>query len=172
MALLKVQPDKVYLVAHEVIRLSPLDASVAPEMVPVLSALELKKSIDILQKHRGWSVLETVPRRKAFANGRVCCDQLIQPPGSVIKLRFRPSDFQGDTDDAHNFGTMSDSGLVEMRGLIDWVAILHFWEPAVFVNEAEKREAVASMKDGFLPWSAIPAEAWPHLRKRFAETQS
>jgi hypothetical protein len=170
MVLLKVQPDRQYVVAHEVFRLSPLDAAVPPNMVPIYRAKEVLAAIEKYHRLQQWTVLERVPRRKVFPSGRACCDQLAQPSGSPIVMRFSPSDYQGDTDDAHNFGIISDSGLLEASGVIDWTATLHFWQPALIVNLDDEREARAALTEGFMPWEAMPEGAWPELRKRFVET--
>lgn len=169
MTLLKVAPDKSFMITEARLRF-PVDAHAPYGMIPLIVASDLKKSIENLEKFRGWHVLETVPSRKQFPANMACCEQMLKPSGTALKIRFMPSDFQGDPDDATNFNEVADDNhrlLVE--AIVDWVAIVHFWEPAVHVNMEEVRDDSRSLAagDGFMDWKSIPAHAWPELRKRY-----
>lgn len=167
---LKVQPDKTYLIAEERLRF-PVAADVEPNMVPFLLYKDLRKAVDIFEKHRGWKLLDAVPARKQFPGGKPCCADIMRKKrGESLTIRFMPSDFQGDTDDAHNFNEVSnpDKRLHE-ENIIDWVAIMHFWVPADFVDmSAEKDYSRALNKtQGFAPVDRLPAGAVAEIIKRF-----
>lgn len=171
MTLLKVQPDHTWAIVEERIRF-PVDVSVPPTMVPFVVAKDLQKAIDILEKHRGWRRLETVPTHRSFT-GKPCCTQLAGKPGDTITLKFVPSDFQGDTDDAHNFGEVSDARhRQEEEGLIDWVAIVHFWQPTITINTEQIREETPGPSEGFADWNSLPTDAWLAVRQRFERDRS
>jgi|GEM_PF-2493297 len=169
--LLTVVPDKTYLITEERLRFS-VDATVPPNAVPFIVAKDLQKSIDILERLRGWKRMETVPARTAFPLDKVCCEQMRQKPGTTIGLRFLPSNAQGDLDDMTNFGLVSDENKrFYVDGLIDWVAVVHFWQPAVVINndaEKEANEALYTPTEGFARWEDLPLNAWSAARKRFA----
>ncbi len=168
MSLIKVQPDREWLIVENHLRF-PVDVGVKPDMVPIVVAKDLQRAIETIERRDGGKRLEVVPDRPRFA-GKPCCDQLAQPPGSIINLRFKPSAYQGDTDDAHNLDAMSDPQFRSVEeGLIDWVAIVHFWEPAIHINleaEAEYRRSLGPAQ-GFMTWDMLPDKAWSVTRKRF-----
>lgn len=167
MTALKVAPDKTWLLTEEHLRFA-VDAMVPPRMVPLVVAADLRKGIEILERHRGWRRVETVPARQAFA-GKPCCEQMRAKPGTVLTLIFRPSDFQGDTDDAHNNGTVScgvgDNRLLD-QGVIDWVAIVHFWEPAEHIDLDQVAEEMKAPMPGHVDWDSVPMDLWPVLKQR------
>lgn len=169
MTLLKVAPDKVYMLAEERIRF-PVSADVPPELVPLVVAGDLQKGIDNLERFKGWKRIEVVPSRQLWPENKVCCELMRQPPGSTITLRFKPSDFQGDPDDATNFKETSDNeSRLAIEGIIDWVAIVHFWQPAIHINLDEEREEHQAMtpKNGFATWESMPPDAWTALREKY-----
>lgn len=168
MTLLKVQPDKAWLITESRLRFE-VDAMVEPKMVPLVVARDLQKSIEILERTRQWRVLERVPARKAFG-GDACCPRMLQPAGTPLNITFEPSVFQGDTDDAHNFDEIADpESRVLVDGKVDWVAVVHFWSPALFVNPAQEKEESFDAFEGFAKWDSMPEHYWPALRKRYAK---
>lgn len=170
MAIVKVQPDKQYLISEERIRFSA-PADIAPQLIPFHAFKTIEKSKDIFEKHRGWRFLDTVPSRKLFPGGKPCCTQILErKPGQPLTIKFMPSDYQGDTDDAHNFGELSNpEHRLTAENTIDWVAIMHFWVPAIVVNLDEQREYAQALnaEKGFMPWESMPTDGWSVLRKRF-----
>jgi hypothetical protein len=143
-------------------------------MIPIVILPDLRKAIDILEKHRGWRLLDAAPARRAFPGGKPCCaDMVSKKVGEALTIKFMPSDFQGDTDDAHNFDELSDpTKRVEVENTIDWVAIMHFWEPALVLdtgNELDMQKAGTA--EGFMLWDQMPEGYWPALRKRFANVK-
>lgn len=176
MTLLTVQPDKTWLLVEENLRF-PVDGSVPPALVPVVIGSDLQKSIDILERLRGWRRLETVPKRKAFA-GKPCCLQMAKKPGSVLNIIIKPSPFQGDTDDATNalnrgelFSVENGGSRLEEDGLIDWIAVLHFWQPAIHYNREEFKEELTAPMPGFADWNSILGN-WPVLKQRYPDVFS
>jgi hypothetical protein len=168
LSLIRVQPDREWAIIEAQLRFS-VAVDVPPDMVPIVVAPDLKRSIEILERRNGGRRLEQVPDRARFI-GAPCCDQMMQPPGSIISLRFKPSLYQGDTDDAHNFDEISDPlKRTTEEGLIDWVAIVHIWEPTISVDlEKEKRDREAlGPAQGFVTWDMLPKEAWSATRERF-----
>ena len=170
MSLVKVQPDKQYLIEECRIRFEA-PADIEPYMVPFHAFKTIEWSKDRFERFKGWKFLDRVPARKAFPNGTPCCPQIMErKPGESLTIKFMPSEYQGDTDDAHNFGTMSDKNKrIFVDNKIDWVAIMHFWVPAVTVNLDEEREFRDSQTyaEGFAQWDALPPEAWTALREKF-----
>ncbi len=169
---LKVQPDKHYLIAEERLRF-PVAADVEPAAVPFLLFADLKKSVEIFEKHRGWRLLDAVPARKEFPGGKPCCADIVtRKPGESLTIKFMPSDFQGDTDDAHNFNEVSDPNkrLYE-ENTIDWVAIMHFWVPAMTVDMSAEADYSCSLNltPGFAPLDLLPSGAVPKITKRLNE---
>jgi len=167
---IRVQPDKEFLITEERLRF-PVDAAVPPNLVPFVIAGDLVKSIQIFERHRGWHLLDRVPKRKAFPGSVPCCDLIAKgKPGTALNPRFEPSLYQGDTDDAHNFQELSNPEFrLNVEGLIDWVAILHFWEPAVHVDRDHVKEASQALnpQQGFRRWEDMPKDAWIPTRKKF-----
>ena len=155
--LTRVQPDREWFIVEEHLRFA-VDATVPTNLVPIVIARDLRKSIDILEKHRGWKYLDTVPTHRKYLNP--CCDQIATGrAGTPLRMRFQPSPLQADTDDAHNFGgTYSPKGeRLYVDGKIDWVAIMHFWQPGIVVTPAEDREMLSS-GEGRLSPAELPAE--------------
>ncbi|MFA7267058.1 MAG: hypothetical protein WC054_12170 [Candidatus Nanopelagicales bacterium] len=166
--LIRTVPDKEYLITEERIRF-PVDATVPPNLVPFAVAGDLLKSIEILERHRGWHLLDRVPDRKRFP-GKACCKLIDSKPGTALHPRFEVASFQGDTDDATNFQLLSNPDRRQfVDGLIDWVAILHFWEPAVFVIPDQLKEDSRALdkEEGFVSWDKMPSNAWSATRERF-----
>lgn len=166
---LKVQPDKTYLIAEERLRF-PLAADVKPELVPFALFKDLRAAVEIFERHRDWHLLDAVPARKQFPGGKPCCAEIVgKKPGESLTIKFMPSDYQGDTDDAHNFNALSDPAkrLYE-QNTIDWVAIMHFWVPAITVDMAAEAEYSRSLSvvRGFAPLELLPEAAVPEITKR------
>lgn len=161
---LKIAPDKQYLIVEERLRF-PVAADLEPTMVPFAVFKDLQKSIDILEKHRGWKLITTAPKRKQFPGGKPCCAAMATAPvGTTLNIKFMPSDLQGDTDDAHNFGELSDPNKrMFVENIVDWVAIMHFWVPGIVVNTDADKEYSQSLRpeSGF-----IDNEALSKLRKQ------
>jgi hypothetical protein len=166
---LKIQPDKHYLIAEERLRF-PVAADLEPAMVPYALFSDLKKAVEIFEKHRGWRLLDAVPRRKEFPGGIPCCmDIMAKKAGESLTIKFMPSDFQGDTDDAHNFGETSDPNKrMFEENIIDWVAIMHFWVPGQVVDMGAEADYSKSLNrtDGFAPLDLLPKGAVPKITKR------
>lgn len=169
---LKVQPDKQYLIAEERLRFA-IPADIPPERVPMAVYLsgELPAAMEIFEKHRGWKFLDAVPKRKQFPGGKPCCAEIMsKKAGEPLTIRFVPSDFQGDTDDAHNFGELSDPDKrLNLENTIDWVAVMHFWVPAITVDEVAEQEYRNSLglAEGFAPMDKLPDPVAEILKKRF-----
>ena len=110
MALIKIAPDREFVISEERLRFA-VPADIPPAEVPFHLYLSgvLQKSIETYTRFRGWKMLDVVPERKQFLRGISCCEQLRSGKiGEQITLKFMPSSFQGDTDDAHNFGELSN----------------------------------------------------------------
>jgi hypothetical protein len=167
---LTVAKDKQYLIAEERLRF-PVDGDVPPALVPFTIFKDLQKAVDIFEKHRGWKLLDAVPRRKQFPGGKPCCAEITKKKaGESLSVKFMPASFQGDTDDAHNFDELSnpDKRLYE-ENIIDWVAIMHFWVPAVMKDpdyDAEYRN-YTNLNEGFATLDTLPTEVASYLRERF-----
>ena len=174
MAAINVTPDKEYMITEKRLRFA-VDAEVPPAMVPFTVVKQLARDIETFQKHRGWTFLDRVPARKQFPAGRACCEQMLAgKPGESLTIRFFPAEFQGDTDDAHNFSEMSDkTKRIQVDGKIDWIAVCHFWEPAVFVNREAEREYSRGLgeQSGFMKWDALPSDHWAVVRRRFENVE-
>lgn len=166
---LKVQPDTTFFIAEERLRF-PVAADVKPEEVPYAIFRDLKKSVEIFEKHRNWTLLDVVPARKRFAGGKPCCAEIMaKKRGEPLTIKFMPSDFQGDTDDAHNFNELSDPHKrLTVENIIDWVAIMHFWVPSISVDMDVERDYSRSLnaRPGFAPLDKLPLGAIPKITKR------
>lgn len=170
MSLIRIQADKKYLIEECRIRFEA-PADIPPNLVPLYAFKTIEWSKDRFERFKGWRFLDRVPARKAFAGGKPCCTQIVtRKPGESLTIKFMPSDFQGDTDDAHNFGTLSDKeSRILIDNTIDWVAVMHFWVPAITVNQDEENEFRRSQTyaEGFAQWDALPTDAWTALREKF-----
>lgn len=169
---LKVQPDKQYLIAEERLRFA-VPADIEPDRIPIALYLsgELPAAMEIFEKHRGWKFLDTVPKRKQFPGGKPCCAEIMgKKPGESLTIKFVQSGFQGDTDDAHNFNELSNPGKRLMEeNIIDWVAIMHFWVPAIVIdNQAEEdyRKSLG-LQQGFATLDSLPTQLSDYLQDRF-----
>ena len=169
---LKVQPDKSYLIAEERLRF-PVQGDVEPNLVPFVIFKDLQKAVDIFERHRGWKLMDVVPRksRMQFPGGKPCCAEITsKKAGETLRVTFMPASFQGDTDDAHNFNELSnlDKRLYE-ENIIDWVAVMHFWVPAITVDndgEAEYRKQTG-LSQGFATLDQLPEGVAEYLQERF-----
>ena len=166
--LLKVDPGKEYQISEERLRF-PVQGDVPPNMVPFVILPDLRKAIDIFEKHRKWKLIDAVPQRKEFPGGKPCCaDIMSKKPGESLTIVFEPSNFQGDTDDAHNFGEISNpEKRLLVENIIDWVAIMHFWVPTIGINMDAERDHRASLsyEQGFTPLEALT----PYLQQKLKE---
>lgn len=159
MTLLKVQKDRLWFIQEERLRF-PVDAGVSRELVPIVVFKDLQRSIDILEKLRGWRYIDTWPSHVRVSSP--CCPQVASArPGEAMKMRFEPSALQGDTDDVHNSGmaTTGEDRLIRDYK-VDWVAIMHFWVPGIIEDPDDIREYKASLteKDGFVSPELLPKE--------------
>lgn len=152
MSLIRIQPDKEYSVVEERLRF-PVPADLNSGQVPFYIARDLTKSIEILERHRDWHFMDRVPQRIKFC-GKPCCSEIaLGLPGQPLPIRFAISDYQGDTDDAHNFAEMSDPNKRTYEdNIVDWVAICHFWQPVVVVE----MEPIFGEKEGFVSPENMP----------------
>ena len=159
MTLLKIQPDRQWFVQEERLRFAVV-ADVPENLVPIVIFKDLQRSIDILEKLRGWRYIDTWPSHVNITSP--CCPQIASAkPGRKITMRFEPSALQADSDDAHNSGmatTGEDRLYVDNK--IDWVAIMHFWVPGIVVNPFDDAEYKASLteKEGFVSPNRLPKE--------------
>ena len=154
MVLINVQPDKQWFITEERLRFA-VDASVPPAWIPLTIAKDLYKAIKILEDHRGWRHITVTPSRQQFA-GKPCCPKM-SVPGTPLGVVFMPAAYQGDADDATNFSEVSDgSHRLLVEGLIDWVAIVHFWTPALFFNTAQLKEETPREREGFVSPELLP----------------
>ena len=168
--LLKVDPGSDYQISEERLRF-PVQGDVPPEMVPFAIFSDLKKAVDIFEKHRKWKLIDVVPTRKEFPGGKPCCAEIMgKKPGEQLTVKFMPSDFQGDTDDAHNFGEISNpSKRLFVENIIDWVAIMHFWVPTIAIDMDAERDHRRSLSytEGFTPLEALVPELQQKLKEKY-----
>lgn len=162
------EADKEYDITEVRLRFE-LDAALSPDMVLLSIVGSMDKAIQFQERFRDFKVITRVPTKRQMKGKTPCCLQMAQPPGTALKLIIKPSEFQGDTDDAQNFGELSDpTKRIHIDGKVDWVAITHFWTPCIVVNQeqiAEERKALGP-EQGLARWEDIPADHWPNLRKR------
>ena len=168
---LKVQPDKQYLISENRLRF-PVQANVEPGMVPFVIAHDLRKAIDIYEKHRDWKLITAAPpkAKRKFPKGKPCCaDFHGLKAGERVMFRFMPATFQGDTDDAHNFNELSDpTKRLEVEDIIDWVVVSHWWVPAMqFDNDAEAEYSkMLGLAEGFATRDSMPQGVLDYLKER------
>lgn len=142
--LLKVQPDTEYGIVEERLRFE-VPAGIPEKAIPFYIARDLAKSIELLERLRGYRVIDRIPTRLKFCAAPCCPSIALGMPGRELPIKFEKSAFQGDTDDAHNFDEMSDPDKRALEENIeDWVAIVHFWEPLVVRNIADAKAAMES----------------------------
>lgn len=154
MTLVKVQPDTEWGIVEMRLRFS-VDYSVPEKMLYIHNLLDLTKAIDILERTRGWHFLTKVPARKQFLGGAPpCCAKVAAAPsGTPLEVWYEKSDLQADSDDAHNFNEVSDgTERFYSEGLIDWVAVCHFWQKGIWLNKDEVFEGMQSLNrsNGFV----------------------
>ena len=80
-----------------------------------------------------------------------------------------------DADDATNALSRGESVSVEnggdrftVDGIIDWVAVLHFWQPAIHYNREEFKEELTAPAPGLAEWNSILGN-WPVLKQRYPD---
>lgn len=146
MTLVKVQPDKAYVIEESFIRFT-LDYDKSPESAWREVRDLLLQDIAFKQEFRDWTFIPVVPRQKRFgANGPCCPAMALAKPGTVLAVEYEKSALQADADDAHNSGDVADfeGRRLFVEGKIDWHAKMHFWVPALFINPDEIRESMAA----------------------------
>ena len=164
-----VEGDKEYDIAEVRLRFE-LDASYDPGAVLVAVAGQIDKAIQFQERLKDFHVISRVPSKRRMKGKKPCCLQMAQPAGTELKLVIQPSEFQGDTDDAQNFGEMSDKAKrIHVDGKVDWVVITHMWVPMHYRNIDQEKEETAGNEHGLATWDQIPAEYWPHIRKKLQE---
>lgn len=143
MTLVKVQPDKEYVIEEAFVRFT-LDYDKSPKEAWKEVSNLLLRDIAFKQEFRDWTFIPTVPRRPRFANGPCCSAFIVGKPGDVLAVDYEKSPLQADADDAHNSGDVADfeGKRLFTEGKIDWHARLHFWVPALFIDPDEIRESV------------------------------
>ena len=168
---LKVAPDKQYLISENRLRF-PVQGDVEPGMVPFVIAHDLRKAIDIYEKHRDWKLITTAPpkAKRKFPKGKPCCaDFFGLKGGDRVMFRIMPATFQGDTDDAHNFDELSDPGKrLYQENIVDWVVISHWWVPAQQFDldaEAEYSQSLG-LADGFATKETMAQGVIDFLKER------
>jgi len=172
-----ISKEKEYVIDEVTIRVT-LDGeqSVAiydnPSALLLAVAPTMKQALEKLPRALDYHFIPVVPKRKAFADGKPCCDQMKQKPGTPLKIRIVPSMLQAriDSDDAV-IGDETRRLFVDNR--MDWEVIVHCWRPLITAPpgyvEQDMREMIAGDPGGFVPWEKMPPGAWPTLRKKFTE---
>jgi hypothetical protein len=119
---------------------------------------DLQYAIEKMERLRHWKFLDTMPTHKRIK--KPCCTQIASAKaGQPLKLVFEPSIMQGDTDDAHNSGLAQDNGhRLHIDNKIDWVAICHFWAPAITINREQIAEESLREADGFVSPELLPKQ--------------
>lgn len=155
MSLHKVQKDRDWFIVEEHLRFEGVDALVPPSIVPVLLLEDLEKSIDVLERLRGWKEIQSVPTHRRI-KGAPCCIQITGKAGAPLKRRFYPSAAQGRSDDLHN--SMSVVDQVTAHSRVAWIAVVHFWTPSITVDPDETREWKQSLTpaNGFVTPDRMP----------------
>lgn len=145
MTLMKIQSDKEYVIEEKLLRFS-VDYAATGNTVAAATLLDLKKSIEKLERFRDWTFIATVPKRKKFIDGPCCPQMVLGKVGDVLAVQYAQSDLQADSDDAHNFNEVASPNgkRLYVDGKIDWTARCHFWVPADVINTEEVRESVAA----------------------------
>lgn len=161
--------DKEYDISEVRLRFE-LDASFDPGAVLIAVAGQIDKAIQFNERFRDFHVISRVPSKRQMKGKKPCCLQMAQPAGTELKLVIQPSEFQGDTDDAQNFGEMSDKHKrMTVDNKVDWVVITHMWTPMHYRNLDQEKEEAAGNEHGLATWDQIPADYWPHIRKKLKE---
>lgn len=159
MTLIRVQPDTTYSIVEENLRFTVPAEFDTEQLAPLYGAKEVAAAIEVLEKHRGWRHIESIPNRVKFC-GTPCCTKIaLGLPGQPVPITFKRSNLQVDTDDAHNFGELSDPvKRREIDGKADWVAVVHFWEPDVLVslNEIKEHRSALGEAEGFVSPENMP----------------
>lgn len=157
MSLIRVQPDTTYAISEVRLRFEA-PADIPDHLVPFHVAQQLAEAIAKMEKFKGCKFIDRIPDQIKFC-GKPCCTQIaLGLPGQPVKILFERSAFQGDTDDAHNFGAVSDpDSRIEQDNLVDWVAVTHFWEPAIWIQQEEVDEFKnLGEKDGYVHRDNMP----------------
>lgn len=157
MTRIKVQPDREWLITEWRLRFA-VDAEVPKNLVPIVIFKDLQQAIGIMENVRHWRFIDTMPTHKPFV--KPCCAQIASAkPGQPIKMIFEPSALQGDPDDAHNFGgATTGEHRLHVDNKIDWVAVCHFWAPAVHRNLEQIADEMPRESEGFVSPELLPKE--------------
>lgn len=166
------EADKEYEITEVRLRFE-LDAGFDPGAVLLAVAGKIDEAIKFNERFRDYHIIARVPSRRQMKGKKPCCLQMAQPPGTELKLVIKPSEFQGDTDDAHNFGELSDKQKrIAVDGKVDWVVVTHMWVPVIYVNKDKQKEEQAGNEFGLATWAQIPGDYWPVARKKLQEGES
>ena len=126
----------------------------------------IKNAIDLYERVRHWKFLEVVPKNRPLPE-QACCARILRgKTGEALPLRFELSPFQGDVDDAHNSGMAVDNAARLGEGLMDWVAILHFLQPALILDGRAMVEEELGWEQGFMPYESLPAELQTVIKEK------
>lgn len=158
MTAITVAPDRQWLIQESRLRFA-VDAGVTREMVPITILKDVLQAISIMEKLRHYKHIDTMPTHIPKIQ-KPCCTQIATArPGQPIKVIIEPSALQGDTDDIHNSGeaTYGEERLY-IDNKIDWVAIVHFWAPALNVNLEQLKEELPRESQGFVSPELLPKE--------------
>ena len=136
-----------------------VDAGVPKEMVPITILKDILQAISIMEKLRHYKHIDTMPTHIPKIQ-KPCCTQIAKArPGQPIRVIIEPSALQGDTDDIHNSGEATNGEhRLHIDNKIDWVAIVHFWAPALTVNLDQLKEELPREAQGFVSPELLPKE--------------
>lgn len=179
MTLLKVSPDTIWLPCEVRERFAApadmLDTKPGETQeqtfnrLAVFSVPVIKQAIYTYEKFRHWRFIDRVPSQKPPAR-LACCKQILYGlPGTPLTARFEMSPVQGDSDDVHA-ATVAGIGVnnalrLTQDNMIDWVVVLHFIEPAIWINQAKIKEETPGPAQGFVRPEHLPQPVQDGLKE-------
>ena len=135
------------------------DEKMQQTLLAIYAYPTIKHAIDLYERVRHWKFLEVVPKNRPLPE-QACCARILRgKTGEALPLRFELSPFQGDVDDATNMGTAFDHDARLGEGLMDWVAVLHFLQPALLIDGRAMaiEEDRPGLDEGHMPFELLPA---------------